>query len=162
MVGWVEGLAACFPNHFRRGLPSSALPCNAHACGDALQRAVHTRADASSPPPPSSPCSLVERQHAWVEDPAPPEAGGMPGGGGGGGGDDGELEEPPVLTLAALQREYAVVRGHAVLAAAMPGAPAHSLLNSVLPRGLSSRGGSDMHAAGGWCSGGRPGAMSGL
>lgn len=32
------------------------------------------------------------------------------------------LEQPPVLTLAALQREYAIVRGHAALAAAMPGA----------------------------------------
>jgi hypothetical protein len=55
----------------------------------------------------------VERQHAWVEDPAAPDNDGS------GGGDD--LEEPPVLTLAALQREYAIVRGHAALAAAMPG-----------------------------------------
>ncbi len=36
-------------------------------------------------------------------------------------GGEGGLEEPPVLTLAALQREYAIVRGHAALAAAMPG-----------------------------------------
>lgn len=59
------------------------------------------------------PCSLVERQHAWVMDPA------LQAEDGGSGGDD--LEEPPVLTLAALQREYAIVRGHAALAAAMPG-----------------------------------------
>lgn len=58
-------------------------------------------------------CSLVERQHAWVMDPAPPA-------GAADGGLD-ESEEPPVLTLAALQREYAIVRGHAALAAAMPG-----------------------------------------
>ena len=57
-------------------------------------------------------CSLVERSAAWVEDPAAAE--GMEGG-------DGMGEGAPVLTLAALQREYAVVRGHRALAAAMPG-----------------------------------------
>lgn len=61
----------------------------------------------------SRPCSLVEQQHAWVMDPTFSAEDGS-------GGDDG-LEEPPVLTLAALQREYAIVRGHAALAAAMPG-----------------------------------------
>ena len=58
----------------------------------------------------------MERQHAWVDDPAAPDNDGSGSGGGGDG-----LEEPPVLTLAALQREYAIVRGHAALAAAMPG-----------------------------------------
>jgi hypothetical protein len=51
-----------------------------------------------------------------VDDPAAPDNDGSGSGGGGDG-----LEEPPVLTLAALQREYAIVRGHAALAAAMPG-----------------------------------------
>ncbi|EFN52609.1 hypothetical protein CHLNCDRAFT_138668 [Chlorella variabilis] len=55
--------------------------------------------------------SLVERQHAWVADPAAAE---------GPEDEDGE-GAPPVLTLGALRREYAVVRGHAALAAAMPG-----------------------------------------
>lgn len=47
-----------------------------------------------------------------MEDPAAAE--GM-------GGEAGEGEGALVLTLAALQREYAVVRGHRALAAAMPG-----------------------------------------
>ncbi|PRW20989.1 kinase [Chlorella sorokiniana] len=72
--------------------------------------------------------SLVERSAAWVEDPAAEEAliasSSSAGGGGGGKSSSGgktSSQPSPVLTLAALQREYAVVRGHRALAAAMPG-----------------------------------------
>ncbi|KAL4420612.1 hypothetical protein ABPG75_010268 [Micractinium tetrahymenae] len=78
--------------------------------------------------------SLVERQHAWVMDPAPPAEDG-------GGGGDG-LDEPPVLTLAALQREYAIARGHAALAAAMPGGErGHTSFTGGGSGGESLRGG---------------------
>lgn len=70
--------------------------------------------------------SLVDGQHAWVEDPAAADRMAESGGG------EGLEEESPVLTLAALQRELAVVRGHAALAAAMPGLQqGHASLSSA-------------------------------
>lgn len=84
----------------------------------ALRPALVCQPLTHAPPP----CSLVERSAAWVEDPAAAEALASSSSSSAGNASKSSSSQPsPVLTLAALQREYAVVRGHRALAAAMPG-----------------------------------------
>ncbi|KAL4855567.1 Nuclear pore complex protein NUP160 [Chlorella vulgaris] len=69
--------------------------------------------------------SLVERQHAWIPDPAAADQAAD------------EDSDPPVLTVAALRREYAVVRAHATLAAATPGSRQGTALLTAAGAGVS-------------------------